>query len=31
MLDWSFVNQNTFKVLKFMDKNHYSYEFEKVW
>ena len=29
MLDWSFIKQNTFKLLNFMDKNHYPCEFEK--
>ena len=31
MLDWSFIKQNRFKRLNFMDKNHYPCEFEKVW
>ena len=31
MLDWSFIEQNGFKLLNFVDKNHYTCEFEKVW
>ena len=31
MLGWSFIKQNTIKILKFMDKNHYPCEFDKVW
>ena len=31
MLDWSFIEQNAFKLLNFVDKNHYPCEFENVW
>ena len=31
MLDWSFIEQNAFKLLNFVDKNHYTCEFERVW
>ena len=31
MLDWSFIEQNRFKLLNFVNKNNYPCEFENVW